>query len=657
MFSISRSLNRVLPIATISSKLLPSIYPTCYTTEPEHESIASPQRADRVSHSGGGSIGAALLQQNAGPQAYEKALKPMADAGDHFHAKALVGYMWKHKISVRDDAHRCMLMAYCNGDAPGEALKYLRLISTKRLKPWMFKTVLKGCKDVETHTTTADNCWELFKTRVTEDLPSLPLQSADVWAARLAQLGAFYDVDKLDETWKEAQSIFNEDVIFITGAYAAALAKAGYVDRAMPYLEQLIEACTDHLPVDISSTAESIPPLVKLVQKTCNSLMRHAKRSRNFEEAAKVAAMMTMRGIPPASTTYNAMMQGLIGPNGNPKLAIGAFNEMQSLNLQPTSATRYIITRATAAAGEWGSHSQLEKHPIHYEALLKGYADVGDLDHMAETYHSLKDQGLSLSVDGSTALCLGIINYFKMSLKGAYRHGINHRKHKYHYGVQIAQKLLEEWSIDADDREKTPKLVTVLLRAWGEVKRPDIVMQLMEEYAGRYKKDKDRVSRLYRAAIVGLCRSGSLDEALHLKKEMIAEHMELTANVYAALIRGCAVRKEYRLGKEMVDSMKEKNIKMTLSVTKSLLKLEAACKGADDAVKLLRQLELENGISADVGSWSTIATAARRQGSNELLGTALSEIELLSQDSSVESGVESSWGKFYNKSGFDDEDE
>jgi hypothetical protein len=180
--------------------------------------------------------------------------------------------------------------------------------------------------------------------------------------------GAAGDADGSEAAWQAALATAGGEgeEARLHGARVAALAAAGRFEAALAALEAMLDRFAGLLPVDASvplaggsgggeGGTRRAPDAVRSMQAARNELLAAAQAAGEAAAARRVAALATLRGLPPDRGTYHSLLRASLAHGDGLAAVREGLEEMRRLGLAPTRETLSLMLKACAGEGPGGA--------------------------------------------------------------------------------------------------------------------------------------------------------------------------------------------------------------------------------------------------------------------------------------------------------------
>ncbi|GAB4821571.1 hypothetical protein N2152v2_008617 [Parachlorella kessleri] len=470
---------------------------------------------------------------------FELALQACAAAGDARKALQLVAAMWKRSgVEVSHSAHFSALRALCNGGELQRAVRYLSDIPSRRLQTFHCNVVLQG----------AVSRGEVQRARQVEGLLQRRrvLLDATTYSALIELRGLEGDATAVASACQQALAVCGTEAQpRLLAAKVIGLARAGALEEAIRAAEELMDS-SDSLPVDISSripqeqqghlwrTAgvaaaagsmqpapctsgrggnidmllarqhrrqqQQLPPL-EYLRGACNAVLAQAEAMGNHSAAKHMTGLMTLRGLPPSTTTYNLLLRSAAKRTHDSMAAVHAveegMQEMQALGIVPNAETYELLLDAQGAAGDIDALRRcleavgaagLKLSPAGWSRVMRHFGACGDLEGVGEAYSELRRSGARVT-EGIFKAAFDAISAWgdaevtQRALNNGPASSLVNRRT---YQRQLAAVLLDRWvgDMEALGIVHTAASFISLLHAYSYSLQPEHVVQLMQRAFG-----------------------------------------------------------------------------------------------------------------------------------------------------------------------------
>ena len=170
------------------------------------------------------------------------------------------------------------------------------------------------------------------------------------------------------------------------------------------------DAGTAAAAVAAALAAQRADPL-RCLRGACNAALHAAERAGAAAAVRRLTSLMTKRGLPPDTATYNTLLRAsLARGEGLPAVQEG-WREMQALGIAPNRRTFLALIEAHGRGGDAAgalaafdamAGAGLAPDAALHAVLLAACGAAGDLSAVADAYQRLRDCGLR--ADGGTYL-------------------------------------------------------------------------------------------------------------------------------------------------------------------------------------------------------------------------------------------------------------
>ncbi|KAI8918398.1 hypothetical protein DFJ77DRAFT_508636 [Powellomyces hirtus] len=288
----------------------------------------------------------------------------------------------------------------------------------------------------------------------------------------------------------------------------------------------------------------------------CSTLMSHAARRNDPEEAQRIFNMMKALDIPMAKQTWTAFAQ-VYGNVGDVAKMEHVFQNMKQEG--------------------W------DMDGVAYTALITAYVDVGDIQGAERTWQELIASGHPLSVVSFTSMLVGY-------LKAADHHGARHLM------ADLAARGLKADVV----------LHSQLLRWIGDTQGPKGIDHALRELADNSDIVPDRI--LYNTILNEHKRHGQVDKIVPTVADMLDRNITPDSYTYAAIFQSLITsRNRDRLLQDLFAHLQTRNVSPTAELYEELIKAYTRTTDVDGILDAWTRFE-ESGLRV---SGRLLATCVR----------------------------------------------
>ncbi|XP_043690786.1 pentatricopeptide repeat-containing protein At5g59600-like [Telopea speciosissima] len=334
---------------------------------------------------------------------------------------------------------------------------------------------------------------------------------------------------------------------------------------------------------------------------------------KNLEQSAILFEQIKLENLEPNHFTWNAMIAGY-AQNGDCNRAFVLFSRMKETGLFPD-----LVTWNAMIAGFTQNHestkaielfremlvSGLKPNPVTISGLLPAFGLMGSLHRGRQIHGLIYRTGLDINVFTSTALidmyskCGSVKDACNVFDRIAVKNVASWNAMIGCYGKHgMVDASIELFKIMQEESVKANQVTfTCLLSACGH---GGLVEKGLEIFRSMKEKYSTEFSNEHYACIVDLlCRSGRLEEAYDLVKEI---PMEINDSIAGAFLNGCRIHGRSDLAKQMAEMIVAMELKRPGGFV-TLSNIYAA-DGEWEGVETVRRLMKEKSVVKKPGySW------------------------------------------------------
>lgn len=347
--------------------------------------------------------------------AYDFALQAFALQGDARQAERLVSSMWKQKIPVGRVANSSVVKAMCAAKRYGDALKYLKSISSQRSDIVGYNILMSACASEKDyfHRDIGMRAWNLLKKKLSKGSPMK--LDAITWSASIRVHGINRSL--CDAVWTDwlshSEGLSESDRTSVGASYVAALCSCGAYEKALEQCQNLLTQIECDLPEMLE-----IPPMssqekisfsqpgkkgnrhsssLENVRVACNTLLHASVASSNDLLMGTVLKLMTSRGLAPDTSTYNALLRRSLRRREGSLAIKEGLAEMRRMGIPPDQTSIEILINSHACQGQIIDAEKAVDviirdygaSPCHaWGTLMAACGNAGDVENVAHVFRS-----------------------------------------------------------------------------------------------------------------------------------------------------------------------------------------------------------------------------------------------------------------------------